>query len=115
MAVDTRGGAIVLLPPAALGIADSKARIARLTGLAFADVIEAPADTTVYSSTIPLPAVLGTVYVVRTEQSVGSFGSRCAYFAKLEPVEIDPTEGRLRFRYDVSPICNDRRLVPPEK
>jgi hypothetical protein len=114
VAVDTRGGAIVLLPPAALGISDSRARIAPITGVPFADLLEAPADTTVYLSTEPVPATLGTVYVIRTEQSTGAFGTRCVYYAKLEPLTIDPVAGTLRFQFDVSPVCNDRRLVPPE-
>ena len=113
VAVDTRNGKIVLLAPGALGV-DSKARIARIPGTTFAEVIEAPADTTLYTATSPVPVEMGTVYVIRTRQGYGSFGRICVYYAKLEPLEIDPVGGTLRFVYDASPACNDRKLIPPD-
>ncbi len=112
IAVDTRNGKIVLLAPGALGV-NSKARIARIPGTTFADVVEAPADTTLYTATSPVPAELGSVYVIRTRQGYGSFGRVCVYYAKLEPLEIDPVGGTLRFVFDASPSCNDRKLIPP--
>jgi hypothetical protein len=112
VAVDTRNGKIVLLAPGVLGV-DSKARVARLPGTTFAEVIEAPADTTLYTATSPVPVELGSVYVMRTRQGFGSFGRVCVYYAKLEPLEIDPVGGTLRFVYDSSPVCNDRKLIPP--
>jgi len=112
MAVDTRSGDIVLLAPGALGV-DSKARITRIPGTTFSEVIEAPADTTLYTATVPVPVELGSVYVMRTRQAYGSFGQVCVYYAKLEPLEIDPVGGTLRFVYDASPACNNRKLIPP--
>lgn len=111
MAVDTRDGSIVILPPGALGV-PGKARVTALTGTTFDDVVEAPADTSLYTATEAVPVRMGTVYVIRTNQSVGSFGTYCVYYAKLAPVEIDPEGGTLRFFYDTSPVCNDRALVP---
>jgi len=112
IAVDTREGKIVLLPPGALGV-DSRARVASLPGANFDEVVEAPADTTLYTATSPVPVELGTVYVMRTRQGYGSFGRVCVYYAKLEPLEIDPVGGTLRFVFDSSPVCNDRKLIPP--
>lgn len=112
VAVDTRNGKIVLLAPGALGV-DSRARVARIPGATFAEVIEAPADTTLYTATSPVPVELGSVYVIRTRQGYGSFGRVCVYYAKMEPLEIDPVGGTLRFVYDSSPVCNDRKLIPP--
>lgn len=112
LALDTREGDLVILPPGALGV-DSRARIAPLDGLALADVQEAPSDSAVYVSAGAVPVRSGTVYVVRTGQRTGSFGSRCVYYAKMEAVDIDVAEGRLRFRHVTNPVCNDRRLVPP--
>jgi len=111
-ALDTRDGALVLLPPGALGIS-SRARIAVLPGTTLADVTEAPADTLLYESTNPVTVADGTVYVIRTNLRGGSFGATCSYYSKMEPVEIDVAGGRLRFRYVTSPICNSRELVPP--
>jgi hypothetical protein len=113
MAVDTRGGEIVLLPPGALGVT-SRARIAPLPGTTFAEVIEAPADTLLYTADQPVPVTMGTIYVVRTNQYQGSFGTRCTNYAKLEPLVIDPSGGTLSFVFDASPVCNDRRLIPPD-
>ena len=114
VAVDTRNGKIVLVAPGVFGV-DSKARVARIPGVTFAEVIEAPADTALYFATTPVPVEMGSVYVIQTRQGYGSFGRVCVYYAKLEPLEIDPVGGTLRFVYDSSPVCNDRKLIPPEK
>lgn len=113
MAVDTRGGQIVMLPPGALGI-DSRAGIAELPGELFDDVIEAPNDTSAYNSLDPVPVEMGTIYVIRTNQSLGGFGTRCVYYFKIEPLIIDPEGGTLTFKYDGSPVCNDFKLLPPD-
>jgi hypothetical protein len=111
LALSAEGQSLVLLPPGALSI-PSRARVARLTGRSFDEVVEAPADTTLYSAVDPVPVEMGSVYVVRTNQRVGSFGTSCVYYAKLAPLTIDPEAGTLRFVYDASPVCNDRALIP---
>lgn len=112
--VDARGGQVVLIPPGALGVA-SKSQVAVLPGRKLADVTEAPADTALYSARVPVPAQLGNVYVWRTRQSLGSWGMVCVYYAKMEPLAVDPAGGTLTFAFDASPVCNDRSLVPPKK
>lgn len=112
VALDTQGDELVFLPPGALGI-NSRARITALPGLAFNEVLEAPPDTAVYVSNRPLTVTRGTIYVVQTGELTGSFGQRCVYFAKLEPLVLDVAGGRLTFVYDANPVCNDPRLVPP--
>ncbi|MCE2455108.1 MAG: hypothetical protein J4G12_04715 [Gemmatimonadetes bacterium] len=114
MAVDTRGGAIVLLPPGALGVYAARARIATLNGVSFDEVTEAPIDTAAYVSREPVPVAMGNIYVVRTNQQTGVFGAQCVYYAKLEPLVIDPGGGTLTFVFDSNPVCNDPRLVPPD-
>lgn len=113
MAVDTRNGQMVLLPPGALGVT-SKARVTALKGRTLADVTEAPADTTLYEGFAPVPVEMGTVYVWRTRQGFGSFGTVCVYYAKMEPLIIDASGGTLTFVFDASPVCNDRSLIPPK-
>lgn len=113
IAVGTRDGAIVILPPGALGVI-GRGRVASLTGVTFDEVIEAPADTMAYVAAQPVPVTMGTVYVIRTNQSPGAFGSSCVYYAKLAPVEIDAANGTLRFVFDSSPVCNDRKLIPED-
>jgi len=113
LALDTRGGGLVFLPPGALGIT-SKASVAVLPGLAFADVVDAPEDTAAYTRSAPVPVEMGTVYVVKTSQSPGIFGTACSYYAKLEPLVIDVEGGTLTFLVEASPVCNSRRLIPPD-
>jgi len=113
IAVDTRAGAIVLLPPRALGVFTAGARIAVLEGETFGEVVEAPLDTASYTSTQPVQVQYGNIYVVRTNQRVGVFGAQCVYYAKLEPLAIDVGGGTLTFVFDANPVCNDPRLVPP--
>jgi len=112
VALDTRQGALVFLPPGALGI-QSRARVAPLQGIPLADVTEAPSDTLAYVGADAVPLQLGTTYVVRTAQRTGSFGTRCVYYAKVEAVSIDVAGGALTFRHVTNPVCNDRRLIPP--
>ena len=113
IAVDTRDGQLVFLPPGALGIS-SKASLTALPGLSFDDVLDAPEDTAVYSKFAAVPVELETVYVVKTLQSPGTFGTACSYYAKLVPLVIDVEGGTLKFMFDVSPICNSLRLIPPD-
>jgi hypothetical protein len=109
VAVDTRAGQLVLLTPNAMGI-NSRARIAALPGQSFDLVVEAPADTLLYTATTPVPVQLTAVYVVRTNARSGG----CSSYAKLQALAIDVAAGRLEFKYDTNPFCNDRRLVPPD-
>lgn len=112
LAVGTRGDELVFLPPGALGV-ESRARIAILPGQTYEEVVEAPSDTLLYSATEPVPARVGTAYVVRTDARA-VFGGTCVYFGKLEPLAIDVAAGSLEFMFDASPVCNDRRVVPPD-
>jgi hypothetical protein len=113
LALDTRDGHLVFLTPGALGIT-SKARLAALPGVAYADVLDAPEDTAAYTMSVPVQVEMGTVYVVKTSQSPGIFGTACSYYAKLEPLVIDVEGGTLTFVVDASPVCNSRRLIPPD-
>ncbi|MEM7417109.1 MAG: hypothetical protein AAF389_16505 [Gemmatimonadota bacterium] len=113
IAVDTRGGEIVLLPPGALGVV-GRAAISTLPNMTLADVTEAPTDTLLYETDGPVSLATGNVYVVRTNRSTGSFGSSCVYYAKLSPVDIDAAGGTLTFEFVTNPICNSIDLVPPD-
>ena len=113
MAVDTRDGRIVMLPPGALGV-ESAAGIASVPGLPFEEVLEAPIDTAAYATDRAVPVEVGTIYVIRTSRSLGAFRTRCVYYGKIEPLAVDAVAGTFRFKYDVSPVCNDRRLIPPD-
>lgn len=112
VALDTREGRLVLLPPRALGV-DGEAGIAPLPNEDYETIREAPADTAAYVSAAAVPVVVGQLYVVRTNESLGGFGQRCTYYAKMQPLEADVQLGTLRFRLDSNPICNNRDLVPP--
>lgn len=113
VAVDTRQGRIVMLPAAVLGV-DSRAAIVPMPDVTYDELIEAPADTSVYIQDEAVSVELGSIYVIRTRRSVGSFGSRCFYYAKMKPLAADPAAGTFTFFYDAARVCNDRRLIPPD-
>lgn len=112
VALDTRGGALVLLPPGALGVT-SRAGIASLGPIPFDDVRQAPGDTLLYELDDPVPMTVGHVYAIRTNRSLTGFGSSCVYYAKMEPFSLDVPAGRMWFTYVVSPVCNSRDLFSP--
>ena len=107
----TKDGALVLLTPNALGV-DSRAAITTITDRSFEEIRRAPADTAAYVDAVTVE--FGPVYVVQTDESIGGFGTRCVYYAKLEALDIDTELGTLLFRYDSNPVCNSRDLIPPE-
>lgn len=111
-AVDTEGGEIVLVPPGAFGVVGS-ARITTLEGMSLADVTEAPSDTLVYVADEVVPVRMGTVYIIKTNRTPGSFGRNCVYYAKMQAIDIDPVGGTLRFEFVTNPVCNSLDLVPP--
>lgn len=115
MAVDTQDGVLVFVPPGAIGITGSKASIAPMGDMPYDEIQKAPRDTTAYVKDRVVPVVVGDLYVIRTRQKVGSWGSQCVYYGKMEPLTADPETGILTFQYDISPVCNDRKLVPPKK
>jgi len=114
MVLDTQDGGLVLLPPGAVGVPGSKARIIPMGSVPFEDVRRAPSDTTLYVGDEAVPVQLGHVYVIRTREQAGLYGQRCVYYGKLEPLTQDPVEGILSFLFDVSPVCNSRKLYPPK-
>jgi hypothetical protein len=114
MVLDTQNGELVLLPPEAVGIQGSSARIAPMGDVDFTEVRRAPSDTTKYIGDAPVPVEIGHVYVVRTRQRAGLYGQRCVYYGKFEPLEKDAAQGTLKFVFDASPVCNSRKLFPPK-
>lgn len=113
VALDTRGDDLVFVLPGTFDI-PSRARITSLgSELPFEEVREAPRDTAAYRSREPIEVREGEVYVVQTDTRPGTFGRSCVYYAKLEPLAVDRDAETVRFVYDTSPVCNDRRLVPP--
>ena len=111
-AVDRQNGQMVFLTPRVLGI-PSEAALVPFPGMEFEEMRRAPSDTLLYVTDKPVPVELGTIYVVRTHEQIGSYGRICFYYGKLEPLEIDLQAGVLRFLQDTSPACNNRSLVPP--
>jgi len=114
MVLDTQDGELVLLPPGAVGINDTRAAIAPMGVMDFDAVRRAPSDTAAYFSDRPVPVTVGQVYVIRTRQQSGIYGQRCVYYGKFEPLSQDPVAGRMTFQFDVSPVCNNRKLYPPK-
>jgi hypothetical protein len=112
VALDTQNGALVLLPPGALGIT-ARAGIASMGAIPFADLTQAPGDTLLYELNDPVLLTVGDVYAIRTNRRVGNFGSSCVYYGKITPITLDATAGSMEFQFVTSPICNNRDLVSP--
>ena len=112
MVLDTEDGKLVLLAPEAVGVVGSKARIAPMGDVEFEEVRKAPSDSTRYVADEGVPVELGHVYVIRTRQQSGYYGQSCVYYGKFEVLEEDPVFGTIAFLFDVSPVCNDRKLYP---
>jgi len=113
LAVDTRDGQLVFLPPGALGLT-SEVRVLAMPGMEFDDVLKAPKDSTLYTKDQPLLIDTGTVYVLRTHQGRSQFGVACVFYGKLQPVAVEHALGTVVFQYDVSTLCDDRGLVPED-
>lgn len=111
LAIGTSETELVLLPPGALGVA-SYAGVVAVEGATLADLTLAPADSTAYVTDRGVPLAMGTSYVIRTRKTTGYFGETCAYYAKLEPLEVDTQAGWVRFVFDSNPNCYDLRLAP---
>lgn len=113
MAIDTEQGGLVFVPPGVLGV-DSEAGIAEAPGSDFVALEDAPSDTAAYAVDRSVPIRVGGLYVVRTHEQISTFGQRCNFYAKLEVLEADEDLGTVTFQFDASPLCNSRRLIPPD-
>jgi hypothetical protein len=114
LALDTRDGDLVFLPPGAVGMESSTAAIARMGNMAYDDLKKAPRDTTLYVKDQPVPVEVGELYVIRSRQATGTYGSRCNYYGKFVPISKDLQDQKVTFYFDISPVCNDRKLIPPK-
>lgn len=114
MALDTRVGELVFLPPGAIGVRNSSAAIAPMGPMGFDDLRKAPRDTTLYVTDEPVPVTVGNLYVIRSRRAPGIYGTICTYFGKLMPLEEDLESQSVKFMFDMSPVCNDRKLYPPK-
>jgi hypothetical protein len=114
LVVDTQEGDLVFLPPEAVGVTGSKARIIPMGPVRFEDLRTAPSDTTLYIGHQAVPIVLGHTYVIRTRQEQGFYGQICVFYGKLEALAKDLDAGTVTIVFDASPVCNSRKLYPPK-
>jgi hypothetical protein len=112
VAVGGDPGGLVLMPPGAFGLS-SKAGVAVMPGKRLEDVLRAPSDSASYDTTEPVPLAVGTTYVIRTRTATDIYGTTaCTYYAKMEPLSVDPAQGRIRFIFGSNPNCYDLSLSP---
>ena len=102
---------LYLLPTGALGVS-STAGIAVVPG-PLDGVLRAPTDSTAYERSAPVPLVTGSTYVIRTRRAYDYYGTTlCVFYAKMEPLAIDPEARRVLFIYGANPNCEDADLEP---
>ncbi|MEO7671907.1 MAG: hypothetical protein ABIV28_06755 [Longimicrobiales bacterium] len=89
----------------------SRARIAVITGTAFADVKSAPSDTSKYSAG-PVNLRADAVYIIKSRTTSCALKAGPIY-AKLQPVTVDVVNGIFKFNYVSNPNCDDRALISP--
>jgi hypothetical protein len=111
-ALADEGGELTLLPASVIPGTASRARVALLQDRDFDTLEEAPRDTTLYSASA-VAVRADAVYVIRSRRANCGLSSGHRY-AKLKPVDIDVTLGRLRFAIVRNPYCEDRSFVPPQ-
>ncbi|MDE0806204.1 MAG: hypothetical protein OSA24_01530 [Longimicrobiales bacterium] len=111
--LDSRNGELVFVPPAVFGI-ESEAKMMRLPGLNFDEVLEAPSDTSFYSSDEVVPVETGSVYVVQTHRGKNKFGMLCVFYGKLQPLESRLANGTVTFIFDRNELCGELNLVPKD-
>lgn len=106
-------GQLQLTPAGAFeGQQTSRAGIATITGKTFADLKEAPSDTSQYSHG-PVTLTQGGIYVVRSRVVACSF-TTSVYYSKLVALTVDATNGQARFAFVRNPYCGNRSFVPPK-
>ena len=110
--LDTRDGELVFVPPAVFGI-ESEAKMIRLPGMDFDEVLEAPSDTSSYSSDEVVPVQTNSVYVVQTHRGRNKFGMLCVFYGKLQPLELSVV-GTVTFVFDRNELCGELDLVPKD-
>jgi len=112
-AVRIREGQIVLIPSRALGEESRSAITPALEGETFEGLREAPTGTN-FSMERAVPMRVGEVYAARSREFAagGFFGAGCVQYAKIQPLEVDTANGRVRLRITTNERCGDPRLVP---
>jgi hypothetical protein len=113
VALTDHAGGLALVPAAAFDGVASRARIAVMpAGVGFAEVEQAPRDTTAYTAEA-VSLQEQRVYVIRSRRASCGFSSGYRY-AKVMPVDVDAVAGTLRFIIVRNPYCDDRSFVPPD-
>lgn len=109
-----QGGSLVLLPVDAISGSVTGVGVSAITGTSFDDLQEAPSDTSKYVRASAVPLEAGSVYVVRSRQSSCGYISG-QWYAKVQPLALDESQGTARIRFVRNPFCDDRNLVPPSQ
>ena len=105
-----RGGELVLIPAAGLGLQSRSAITRALANQTFDRLIEAPGRTSfVTDSAVVLRE--GNVYAARSRFIGGGFGGACEQYAKLQPLTVDRTLARVRLLITTNARCSDPRLA----
>lgn len=109
-AVRIRNGEIVLVPARVVGLTGTRSAITpAIQGETFESLREAPAQSAFNPDSV-VAVRPGNVYGVRSRPSACGFGSG-EFYGKIEPLTVDPVNGRLRFRIVSNRQCEDPRLV----
>lgn len=114
LALRLSGGELTFVPAGKIGISDiggiSSAGITNpITGTTFEGLKVAPASAE-YVTDAGVALRVGNVHAVRTRRVACGF-SAVENFAKIQPLEVNVAEQRVKLRIVTNGQCGDRRLV----
>lgn len=103
-------GEVVLIPARGVGVVDSRAALTGpVPGETLASLREAP-GASAFDTQQPVVMRVGNVHVARSRDTF-TFLCSGVQFAKLEPLEVDVTTGRVVLAIVTNERCGDPRLV----
>lgn len=109
VALRQRGGSLVFVPAAALGLQSRAAVTNALQGETFASLVEAPGSGAFHRDSAVV-VQQGAVYSIRSRDLSGQFGA-CIQYAKVQPLTVDLAQGRVRLQVTTNERCSDPRLA----
>lgn len=112
-AVRLQNGELVLVPARVIGLTNTRSAITpALEGETFESVEEAPVQSA-FNPETTVAMRTGSVYGVRSRPTnCGGFTGE--FYGKIQPLDVDVTNGRLRLQIVTNGMCEDVRLVEDE-
>ncbi len=110
-ALTEQGGGFFLSPLGAFFGQSLRSGIDKTSYPDLTSVKSAPTDSASYAQVTSVPAVPGTVYIIRSRR-VSCLYTTGSYYAKMQVISIDSLMGTMKFALVQNPNCGDTSLTP---